>query len=326
MIPPNINNRTNQSYQPVRLPYWPEQQETNSPFFQQTMMSPPVYIPPAGSRQAPPSRPRKSRFGAVLVLIVVIMAVLGIGGFSGWAFAMSSAATSTAASTTQATTQVSTTAQNATTSGTSNVETVRESAIAKAEPTVVQIDATTAQGQSIGSGVIIDKRGYIVTNNHVVSGAQSINVMLSDGTQISNAQIVGTAASSDLAVLKIQAPANIAIATIGDSSKLQIGEEVLAIGNPLGITQTATRGIVSALNRNVSEQTGATIKNAIQTDAAINPGNSGGALVDLQGNLVGIPTLGAVDPETNTPANGVGFAIPSNQVKTVVTQIIQGGA
>jgi len=100
---------------------------------------------------------------------------------------------------------------------------------------------------------------------------------------------------------------------------------VLVIGNPLGITQTVTNGIVSALKRTVSEgQGGATIHNAIQTDAAINPGNSGGALVDLQGNVVGIPTLTAIDPEFNTPANGVGFAIPANRVKAILPQIIQG--
>jgi S1-C subfamily serine protease len=101
----------------------------------------------------------------------------------------------------------------------------------------------------------------------------------------------------------------------------------MAIGNPLGITQTVTHGIISALGRNVSEgQGGATIPNAIQTDAAINPGNSGGALVDMQGNLVGIPTLTAIDPEFNTPASGVGFAIPSNRVATIVPQIISSGS
>src|SRR2546427_3956588 len=116
------------------------------------------------------------------------------------------------------------------------------------------------------------------------------------------------------------------VATLGDSSQLRVGQEVLAIGNPLGITQTVTNGIVSALGRTISEgQGGATISDAIQTDAPINPGNSGGALVDLQGNLVGIPTLTAIDPEFNTPAYGVGFAIPSNRVKLIVPQIIQNG-
>jgi len=119
----------------------------------------------------------------------------------------------------------------------------------------------------------------------------------------------------------------LSVATLGDSSQLQVGQEVLAIGNPLGDTETVTNGIVSALNRTVSEgQGGATIHNAIQTDAAINPGNSGGALVDMQGNVIGIPTLTAIDPEFNTPANGVGFAIPSNRVKLIMTQFIQTGS
>ena len=204
---------------------------------------------------------------------------------------------------------------------------MREAVIAKVRPAVVQINVTTQSGAALGSGVIIDRRGYIVTNNHVVSGAQSIEVVLYDGTSIKNVQLVGTDPADDLAILKITPPAsNLTVATLGDSSKLQVGQDVMAIGNPLGITQTVTNGIVSALGRNVSEgQGGATIPNAIQTDAAINPGNSGGALVDMQGNLVGIPTLTAIDPEFNTPANGVGFAIPSNRVNFVATQIIQTG-
>jgi S1-C subfamily serine protease len=127
-------------------------------------------------------------------------------------------------------------------------------------------------------------------------------------------------------VVKINPPANIVVAPLGDSSKLAVGEDVLAIGNPLGNTQTITKGIISALGRNVSEDGGATLPNVIQTDAPINPGNSGGALVDLQGNLIGIPTLAAIDPEFKTPASGVGFAIASNRVAFIVPQIIQNGS
>ena len=206
-----------------------------------------------------------------------------------------------------------------------NIEAIREAVIAKVRPTVVQVNVTTARGGGLGSGVIIDKHGYIVTNNHVVASAQNIEVVLYDGTRLAG-QLVGTDSADDLAVVKIKAPANITVATLGDSSQLRVGQEVLAIGNPLGITQTVTNGIISALNRSVSEgQGGAIIPNAIQTDAPINPGNSGGALVDLQGNLVGIPTLTAIDPEFNTPANGVGFAIPSNRVNFIVPQIIATG-
>jgi S1-C subfamily serine protease len=189
----------------------------------------------------------------------------------------------------------------------------------------VQVNVSTANGGAIGSGVIIDRRGYIVTNNHVVSGAQSIQVVLYNGTKLT-ARLTGTDPADDLAIIKITPPSNMAVATIGDSSKLQVGQDVLAIGNPLGITQSVTNGIVSALNRTVNEgQGGSTIPDAIQTDAPINPGNSGGALVDMQGNLIGIPTLTAIDPEFNTPANGVGFAIPSNRVSFVAPQIIASG-
>jgi len=206
-----------------------------------------------------------------------------------------------------------------------NVEAVREAVVANVRPTVVQINVSTAQGSAIGSGVIIDKRGYIVTNNHVVSGAQSIQVVMSDGSKLTG-QLTGVDPADDLAVVKINPPANMPVARLGDSSLLKVGQDVLAIGNPLGITQTVTNGIVSALNRTVSEgQGGANLPDAIQTDAPINPGNSGGALVDMQGNLIGIPTLTAVDPEFNTPASGVGFAIPSNRVNLVVPQIIQSG-
>ncbi|MBE3561745.1 MAG: trypsin-like peptidase domain-containing protein, partial [Ktedonobacteraceae bacterium] len=131
----------------------------------------------------------------------------------------------------------------------------------------------------------------------------------------------------DLAVVKIDpSKTKLAVITFGDSSKLKVGQDVLAIGNPLGITQTVTSGIVSALNRNVATgQDGQILPDTIQTDAAINPGNSGGALVDLQGNLVGIPTLAAIDPEFKTPANGVGFAIPVNRVKFIAPQLINNG-
>ncbi len=197
-------------------------------------------------------------------------------------------------------------------------ETVREAVIAKVQPAVVQINI---QGGGLGSGVIIDNRGYIITNNHVVEGAKGVQVVLYGGEALP-AQIVGTDPPDDLAVVKITPPARmrLTVAPLGDSSKLRVGQEVLAIGNPLGITQTVTNGIVSALNRIVG-----TIPDAVQTDAAINPGNSGGALVDLQGDLIGVPTATAIDPQFKTPANGVGFAVPSNRVQFIAPQLIQNG-
>jgi S1-C subfamily serine protease len=252
------------------------------------------------------------RTGAIIGLTLLLAVIFVIGGFAGWVFA--SAKNSPAATTASAPTATS-------------INTLREAVVTKVKPSVVEVYVTLSNGAALGSGVIIDSRGYIVTNNHVVSGALSIQVMLSNGTK-EPAQLTGADAADDLAILKIAVPqGGLSVATLGNSAQLQVGQEVLVIGNPLGITQTVTNGIVSALKRSVSEgQGGATIQNAIQTDAAINPGNSGGALVDLQGNVVGIPTLTAIDPEFNTPASGVGFAIPSNRVKSVMTQLIPTGS
>lgn len=195
----------------------------------------------------------------------------------------------------------------------------------KFRTSVVQINVQFNQGVGLGSGVIIDPRGYIVTNNHVVAGEHAIQVVLYDNTKLT-AQVTGADPADDLAIVKINPPRGMTVAKIGDSKTLQIGQPVLAIGNPLGITQTVTSGIVSALGRNISEgQNKPIIMNAIQTDAAINPGNSGGALVNLNDELIGIPTLVPIDPEFKTPAIGVGFAIPSNRVKYIANQLINKG-
>ena len=249
-----------------------------------------------------------------MLLTIVLALIFSVGLFSGWEFANNSSSAST-------TTKAVATSTASTSTGTS-IQSQQEAAIAAIEPAVVELKVTTAQGGQIGSGVIIDSNGDIVTNNHVVSGEQSIEVLLSNGST-EQAQLIGTNAADDLAVVRIAPFAHMTVAQLGDSSKLVVGQEVLAVGNPLGITETATQGIVSALNRSVTESAGTTLSNAIQTDAALNPGNSGGALVNLQGQLIGIPTLGAVNTETNTTANGVSFAIPSNVVKTVVQQILQ---
>ena len=278
-----------------------------------------------GYLQTPPTNPRRSngmRTGAIVALSLVLLLVLGVGLFAGWQFGRTSTATG------GATLQPGTGPQSAVPALTGNNEqAVREAVLATVRPAVVEVNVTTQQGGAIGSGVIIDGRGYIVTNNHVVDGAQSMTVTLYDGTNL-QAQLVGTDPADDLAVIKITPPSKgLTVVQLGDLSKLSVGQNVMAIGNPLGITQTVTNGIISALGRSVSEgQGGATISNAIQTDAAINPGNSGGALVDMQGHLVGIPTLTAIDPEFNTPASGVGFAIPSNRVATIVPQIISTGS
>jgi S1-C subfamily serine protease len=150
-------------------------------------------------------------------------------------------------------------------------------------------------------------------------------VVLPDGRSMT-AKLVGDDPVDDLAVIKVNDD-KLPTASFGDSSKLRVGQTVLAMGNPLGIANTVTNGIVSAVNRTVREgqQTNGSILHAIQTDAAINPGNSGGALINLGGQVVGIPTLTAIDPEFNAPASGVGFAIPSNTVQNITGQLIKYG-
>src|SRR6266550_6572346 len=289
--------------------------EENAPDFQHKLPTP------------PPTNRRSSgglRTGAIIALTLLLVIIFGTGLFAGWEYGRGTSTPNVNKSSTgvlQPGTNPTVTVPPLTGN---NVDAVREAVIARVRPAVVEVKVTTPNGGALGSGVIIDRRGYIVTNNHVVNGAQSISVVLYDGTQVP-AQLAGTDPADDLAVLKITPPAaGLTVATLGDSSKLQVGEDVLAIGNPLGITETVTHGIISALGRSVPKSN-VTIPNTIQTDAPINPGNSGGALADLQGNVIGIPTLAAIDPEFNAPANGVGFAIPINQVKLVVPQIIQNG-
>ena len=273
----------------------------------------------------PPAPPRRSgvRTGTLMALVALLAVVFGTGLFAGWQFGHTSANSSSPSSVLQPGNNSTVTVPQLTNN---NVDAVREAVINKVQPAVVQINVTSSSQQALGSGVIIDKRGYIVTNNHVVSGASSIQVTLSNNTTFP-ARVVGTDAADDLAVIKITPPAS-GLTTVaqGDSSQLRVGQAVLAIGSPLGNENTVTSGIVSALNRNVSEgQNGPTLPDAIQTDAPINPGNSGGALVDMQGNLIGMPTLNAIDTEFNTPANGLGFAIPVNRIRFIAEQIVANG-
>ena len=170
----------------------------------------------------------------------------------------------------------------------------------------------------LGSGVIISAEGYILTNNHVVEGADEIEVILNDARR-TTAKVIGTDPESDLAILKITLD-RLPVITLGNSDALQVGDQVLAIGNPFGVGQTVTGGIVSALGRN---QLGInTFENFIQTDAAINPGNSGGALVDVNGNLMGINT--AIYSRSGG-SMGIGFAIPVSTAKQVLEGIVKDG-
>lgn len=281
-------------------------------------------IAPSGPNMtAPASRRSGLRTGTLITLVALLAVVFGTGLFAGWQFGHGGATSPTGNNAFQAGNNPTVTVPQ---QNNNNADAVREAVISKVQPAIVQINVTSSNQQALGSGVIIDGRGYIVTNNHVVSGASSIQVTLSDNRTFP-AQVVGTDPADDLAVIKITRPSSgLATVALGDSSQLRVGQAVLAIGSPLGNAETVTSGIVSALNRNISEgQGGPTLPDAIQTDAPINPGNSGGALVDMQGNLVGMPTLNAVDTEFNTPANGLGFAIPVNRISYIATQIITDG-
>jgi putative serine protease PepD len=192
--------------------------------------------------------------------------------------------------------------------------------VGSASPSVVVIETSTG----LGSGVVFDTKGDIVTNNHVVAGSTKFTVTLADGQKL-RGTLVGTYPAGDIAVIHVAAT-NLKPATFGDSSSLVVGDIVLAVGNPLGFQSSVTQGIVSAVGRQVPESKTVTLPNVIQTSAEINPGNSGGALVNLAGEVVGIPTLAALDPEFgNTPAAGIGFAIPSNVVVDVAGQLITHG-
>ncbi|MFF3905181.1 S1C family serine protease [Streptomyces sp. NPDC001848] len=194
-------------------------------------------------------------------------------------------------------------------------------------PSVVQIRT----GNALGSGVVYDGRGHIVTNAHVIGHNRAFQVTTANSEQPLTARLVSSYPEQDLAVIRLdKVPRGLKAAAFGDSAKVEVGQIVLAMGSPLGLSSSVTQGIVSATGRTVSEGgdggTGATIGNMVQTSAAINPGNSGGALVDLGSRVIGIPTLAAVDPELGGgAAPGIGFAIPASLVKTVADQIIRTG-
>lgn len=196
---------------------------------------------------------------------------------------------------------------------------------------VVAIDVATSDGEAKGSGVVISDKGYIATNNHVISGAQQIQVTLANGAMYS-AQVVGTDTTTDLAVLKLDnPPSDLKVAEFADSDDLAVGESVMAIGNPLGYDDTATTGIVSALNRPVTvtdDDNNAIVTNAVQIDAAINPGNSGGPTFNAAGQVIGINSSIASTASSSGTAGsiGIGFAIPSNLVKRVTNEIIDNGS
>ncbi|GHF47752.1 putative serine protease PepD [Amycolatopsis bartoniae] len=281
---------------------------------------------PAGQVLAPPPPRRKGRRMAALVSATAVAAAL-VGGAGGAAIVgLESGSTGTATGNTA-------TAQTVSGSTSTDVSAVA----AKVLPSVVQVNVTTSQGEAIGSGVILSADGKILTNAHVVSGAVGdVTITLSDGRKY-QASVLGSDTTADIAVLQARGASGLTAATLGDSSKLQVGQEVVAIGSPGGLQNTVTSGIVSALNRQLSDigtgeeqsspfgQTADRTSDspsytAIQTDAAINQGNSGGALVNMAGEVIGINSA-LYSPSSSAGSVGIGFAIPINDAKTIVSQI-----
>ncbi|MET7716122.1 trypsin-like peptidase domain-containing protein [Streptomyces sp. NPDC005407] len=304
-----------------------------------------AYPPPPPHSLAPPPPPHRAKAKrpvALIVAVAVAAAVIGggasalVGQFVGDDKSSGTGVTGT----------------NVSRSSTGTVSGVAQAV----SPSIVEISATSSAGQSTGSGVIITADGEVITNNHVVSGADTVKVKLSDGKTYT-AKVVGTDPYKDLALIKLQGATGLKAASLGDSSKVKVGDEVVAIGSPEGLTGTVTSGIVSALNRDVTvakdqdqgrqqQQDGGwpfefggqqfngdtgdskTTYKAIQTDASLNPGNSGGALINMNGEIIGINSA-MYSPSSATGSTvgsvGLGFAIPIDTVKADLDDLRSGG-
>ncbi|MFD3664751.1 S1C family serine protease [Streptomyces sp. NPDC058659] len=313
---------------------------------------PPLDPPVAVAAAAAPGAGRRAKRGVGLLAAVAIAAAAVGGGTATLVQQLTTDAPATAFS-----------GVNGTNVSASSVGTV--AGVAQAvSPSIVEISATSDAGKSTGSGVIITSDGEIITNNHVISGASQVSVQLSDGKSY-RAEVVGTDPDKDLALIKLQGASGLKAATLGDSSKVKVGEEVVAIGSPEGLTGTVTSGIVSALDRDVTVAknddgdssgqdqrqpqydprqgwpfefggqqfngdtgTSKTTYKAIQTDASLNPGNSGGALINMNGEIIGINSA-MYSPSASSGSTagsvGLGFAIPVDTVKADLDGLRSGG-
>ena len=274
-----------------------------------------------------------------LVASAVVASLLGAGGAVGAVRYLDSGSGSPSSHTSAAPTAIATgdTTQTVNSTGQAPDWEAVSAAVSNA---VVSIAIATNNGNALGSGVIFDKDGHIITNNHVVAGASQIQVTLADG-RVYDAETTGTDPATDLAVIQLKdAPDNLTVAQLGDSDKLTTGQDVMAIGNPLGLSSTVTTGIISALDRPVVNSQGedgsggrssssAVYTNAIQIDAAINPGNSGGPLFDEKGQVIGITssiaTMSRSSSEGGSGSIGIGFAIPVKLADKVAKQLIKSG-
>jgi S1-C subfamily serine protease len=253
-----------------------------------------------------------ARRGVAAVALAIACVGVAVAGCSGGAGSDTRAPARNAAATTI------TTAAGAP-SAAAGVEQMFVRVVERVRPSVVEI----ATGTGLGSGVIYDNDGNIVTNAHVVGDAATFKVALADG-RVLDGTLVGTYPPDDLAVVRVKAEGRLHPASFADSSRVKVGQIVLAIGNPLGLESSVTSGIVSFNGRTVSEGNGVLLPSTIQTSAPINPGNSGGALVDVRATVIGIPTLAAQQPQGGL-APGIGFAIPSNTVKLIADQLVRTG-
>lgn len=294
-------------------------------------------LPPAEPTSQPQPRPRRRPGWGALVLASLGAAVLASGATAGTVTLLDRDATPAAIE------------QQAAPPVASSADGVDWTAVADAvSPSVVSIRVASSSGEGQGSGVVLDDQGHILTNNHVATGAgegAQIQVVLSDGRVFGDVRVVGLDPATDLAVLQIvDPPSDLVPATLGDSDSVVAGQPVMAVGNPLGLSDSVTTGIVSAVNRPVSTAASESqpqdpfsggqsaaepvVTNAIQTDAAVNPGNSGGALVDASGAVIGIPSSIA---STATGAGGqagsigLGFAIPVNEAKRIADELVADG-
>jgi S1-C subfamily serine protease len=286
-------------------------------------------------------RPTALRIRSVLLAVPVLLALVLFAACGGSSKASS---TATVGNTTAATSAAATGSTGSTQSGSTTSGSLPQSfagVVKEAKPAIVQVTNQQVQvGQfnqqltvpaGVGSGVIYDNQGHIITNNHVVAGASGLLVSLPDGRSF-KANLIGTDPQTDLAVLQIHGD-NLPVAKLGDSSKLSPGDWTIAIGNALALPggPTVTVGVVSALGRTVQEpgeqqgESGPFLFSVIQTDAAINPGNSGGALTDANGNVIGINTLVVTQAEPGVAAQNIGFAIAINTVKPIADQLVANG-
>jgi putative serine protease PepD len=279
---------------------------------------PPPPVPPspaAPAAAAEPARPKRRKGPFAAAIVAVALASSGIGAAVGVAAGRnnSSSQTPTAAS---ALTARSPLARTVSALDVTQI-------VAKLKPSVVTIKGTTDQGTQAGTGIVINDNGEILTNAHVVAGTNSIKVTPAGSTKSRSAKVLGADTDQDLALVKVSDTSDLVAAQLGDSSKLQVGSSVVAIGDALdlGKDPTVTDGIISALDRTVDSS----LKGVIQTDASINPGNSGGPLINSSGQVIGINTAVAENPETNSVAQNIGFAIPINRAKDLLTELRNGG-